>query len=49
MFLGVLVLGPMLGVVVGVCTGHADIAHAVAAGGFACVTMLQSLVAWLVR
>jgi hypothetical protein len=37
-----------MGVVVGMCTGRADIALAVAAGGFACVTVLQSLVAWLV-
>jgi hypothetical protein len=48
MLLGLLVLGSMLGVIVGLCTGRADIALAVAAGGFACVTVLQSLVAWLV-
>ena len=41
-------LGSVIGVVVGMCTGRADIALAVAAGGFACVTVLQSLVAWLV-
>ena len=41
-------LGSVMGVVVGMCTGRADIALAVAGGGFACVTVLQSLVAWLV-
>jgi hypothetical protein len=48
MLLGLLALGSMSGVVVGVCTGRADIALTVAASGFACVTILQSLVAWLV-
>ena len=48
MLLGLLALGSMSGVVVGVCTGRADIALAVAASGFACVTILQSLAAWLV-
>jgi hypothetical protein len=42
-----LVLGSMLGVVVGICTGRADVAVAVAAGFFACVTVLQGLVAWM--
>jgi hypothetical protein len=48
MLLGLLALGSILGVVVGVCTGRADIALAVAAGGFAFVTILQSMVAWLI-
>ena len=48
LLLGLLALGSTLGVVVGLCTGRADIALAVAASGFACVTILQSLVAWLV-
>ena len=48
MLLSLLGLGSLLGAIVGLCTGRADIALAVAAGGFACVTVLQSLVAWLV-
>ena len=48
MLLGLLALGSILGMVVGVCTGRADIALAVAASGFACVKILQSMVAWLV-
>ncbi|KAE9365600.1 hypothetical protein N431DRAFT_473644 [Stipitochalara longipes BDJ] len=48
LLLALLVLGTMLGVIVGICTGRADIALAVAASSFACVTILQSLAAWLV-
>lgn len=47
MLLILLLLGSMLGVVVGICTGRADVAVAVAAGIFACVTVLQGLIAWL--
>lgn len=47
MLLTLLILGSLLGVVVGMCTGRADVAVAVAAGIFAFVTVLQGLIAWL--
>jgi hypothetical protein len=47
MLLSLLIVGSSLGVVVGMSTGRAEVAVAVAAGSFACVTVLQSLVAWL--
>ena len=43
-----LVFGLVLGVVVGTSTGRADVAVAIAAGVFACITVLQGLLAWLV-
>lgn len=47
LLLTLLALGLIAGAIIGVCTGRADVAVAVAAGVFACVTVLQSLVAWL--
>lgn len=48
LLLSLLVFGIILGVVVGTCTGRADVAVAIAAGVFACITVLQGLLAWLV-